>query len=265
MNPSPSESHRRILVVDDNRAIHDDFRKILGGRGQRKQMEADEAILFGKSAAAPEPIFELHFAHQGEEALAMVQQALAENRPYAMAFMDVRMPPGWDGIETTARIWPIDPELQIVICTAYSDYSWSEVLRKVGQSDRLVILKKPFDNVEAIQLASALTEKWRLARQARQHLAELQAIIAERTRELQAAKDEAAGIAERTKSELLATIGRELAPPVTRVLDTTGQLAGTELSPLQREHINTLRRSADTLLHIVNETHAGCRIGAASR
>ena len=59
-----------------------------------------------------------------------------------MAFVDVRMPPGWDGVETTAKIWQKYPDLQVVICTAYSDYSWEEMLKKLGYSDRLVILKK---------------------------------------------------------------------------------------------------------------------------
>ena len=68
--------------------------------------------------------FEIDLALQGKEGLQRVQQALAEGRPYAMAFIDVRMPPGWDGIETTGRIWRVDPDLQVVICTACSDYPW---------------------------------------------------------------------------------------------------------------------------------------------
>ncbi len=107
-----------------------------------------------------------------------------------MAFVDVRMPPGWDGIETTARIWEQDPDLQIVICTAYSDYSWSEMVAKLGRSDRLVILKKPFDTIEVLQLASALSEKWRLARQSRSMLADLEGAVAERTREVMQSVDE---------------------------------------------------------------------------
>jgi DNA-binding NtrC family response regulator len=78
-----------------------------------------------------------------------------------MAFVDVRMPPGWDGIEVTPRLWVADPNLQIVICTAYSDYTWEEIFARVGTSDRMVILKKPFDPVEVLQLAHALTEKRR--------------------------------------------------------------------------------------------------------
>ena len=107
----------------------------------------------------------LSFAVQGQEGWQMVQQALDAGKPYALAFVDVRMPPGWDGIDTIKRIWDINPEIQMVICTAYSDYSWEEITRRVGKSDRLIILKKPFDNIEVLQLAHALTEKWFLSQQ----------------------------------------------------------------------------------------------------
>src|SRR5213078_1638963 len=110
------------------------------------------------------------------------RKSLEAERPYAMAFVDVRMPPGWDGIETIARIWEIYPELQVVICTAYSDYSWKDMRAKVGQPDNLVILKKPFDNVEVQQLAHALTKKWLLTQQAKLQLSELERRVVERTR-----------------------------------------------------------------------------------
>lgn len=167
MNPP---DHRRILIIDDSRAIHDDFAKILGPRASRAKSAAVEHALFGTASEAPPPAapFDLNSAFQGEESLEMVRRASAEGRPYAVAFMDVRMPPGWDGIETTSRLWAVDPDLQVVICTAYSDYSWSDVIGKLGESDRFVILKKPFDNVEARQLALVLTEKWRLARESTQ-------------------------------------------------------------------------------------------------
>src|SRR5207237_10456977 len=137
----------------------------------------------GPTAATIE--FELVFAFQGQEALELVKQGLAEGRPFALAFLDVRMPPGWDGVETAARLWQVCPDLQIVICTAYSDYSWDEMRSRLDQPDSLVILKKPFDNVEVQQLAHAMTKKWLLTQQARLQLSELERMVQERTQELQ--------------------------------------------------------------------------------
>ena len=184
-----AERNQRILIIDDNAAIHDDVRKILGAPAKEdSELDSEAAALFGSEAAAlAETEFEIDSAFQGQEGLAMVQAALDEGRPYAMAFVDVRMPPGWDGIETISRIWKLYPALQVVICTAYSDYSWEEMIRKVGKTDSLVILKKPFDNVEVLQLAHTLTQKWTLSHRLAGHLAGLDKIVARRTEELQSA------------------------------------------------------------------------------
>ncbi len=186
MNETNSFPEKRILVIDDNRAIHEDFRKIFGG-GDTESLDAAEESLFGETNTPKlpsRPRYTIDSAYQGQEGLVFVQKAQAEEQPYAMAFVDVRMPPGWDGIETVARIWEVYPDLQVVVCTAYSDYSWDDMTQKLGHSDRLVILKKPFDNVEVLQLAGALTEKWRLLQQTRKHLAELEATIQKRTEQL---------------------------------------------------------------------------------
>jgi len=186
---STGERHHRILIIDDNPSIHEDVRKILGAPAREdSDLDSVAAELFG---AGPEAItcagFEIDSAFQGQEGLAMVQRALNESRPYAMAFVDVRMPPGWDGIETISRIWKLYPEMQVVICTAYSDYSWEEMARKVGKTDSLVILKKPFDNVEVLQLAHTLTRKWTLSNHLQCHLEGLDRIVASRTRDLESA------------------------------------------------------------------------------
>ncbi len=184
MNNLPFEKNRRILVVDDNRAIHDDFRKILSPV-TAAALDASEIALFGKPVNATRKIqYEIDSAYQGQDGVAQVQQALQAGRPYAMAFVDIRMPPGMDGVETQ-KIWAVDPEVQIVLCTAYADYSWDEMFEKIGNSDALVILKKPFDTVEALQLAHALTEKWWLHRQSRRKMEELERMVAARTGELQ--------------------------------------------------------------------------------
>ena len=175
---TPSLTNNRILVIDDNRAIHDDFRKILV---DVDPLQAAEARLFGKPEAVS---FHLDFAPQGADGLSLVEQALAQGRPYAMAFVDVRMPPGWDGIETTRRMWEVDPELQIVISTAYSDYSWNELSEVLGQPDRLLILKKPFDPIEVVQLAHALTDKWRLLQESKRTVTDLEQAVSQRTADL---------------------------------------------------------------------------------
>ncbi len=180
--------NRRILVIDDNPRIHDDFRTILVRDADGVDFLLDmEAELFGEPnrKKAPESTFEVDSAYQGREGLEMVQRALEEGRPYAMAFVDVRMPPGWDGIETIKRIWEVDPHLQVVICTAYSDYSWEETVEILHPCERFLILKKPFDTVVVRQLAHSLTEKWHLTQQARKQLLDLRQTVHERSRDLE--------------------------------------------------------------------------------
>src|SRR5688500_5536172 len=142
----PQDASHRVLVVDDTQAIHDDFRKILAASPVKDEFEAEEDAFFGTAEPAAEKAsFDLSFASQGLEALDLVAAAARGGRRFEVVFMDVRMPPGLDGIETTARMWEIDPDLQVVICTAYSDYSWEEMIGRLGRTDRLLILKKPFD------------------------------------------------------------------------------------------------------------------------
>ncbi|MEM9489901.1 MAG: response regulator, partial [Myxococcota bacterium] len=119
----------------------------------------------------------------------LVERAVVDNEPYAVAFVDVRMPPGWDGIETTERLWRVQPNLQVVLCTAYSDYSWEEIFQRLGYTDQLVILKKPFDAVEVRQLALATTAKWSLMRRHEALLENLESQVATRTRELAASNE----------------------------------------------------------------------------
>lgn len=191
MNLSRSETEPRLLIIDDNPAIHEDFRKILGVRSStHSRLDNIEAELFGESSSQSERAgFRIDSAHQGQEGLAMVQKALEQGDPYVMAFVDVRMPPGWDGVETLERIWQCAPELQAVICTAYSDYSWDDMTRRLGQTDNLLILKKPFETVEVLQLAHALTQKWKLARQAKLRMEDLDRMVRQRTEELRISEE----------------------------------------------------------------------------
>ncbi|MCB9854708.1 MAG: response regulator [Phycisphaerales bacterium] len=250
--------------MDDNHQIHDDFRKILCQIDSPSQLDADEAELFGTSpASAVVEGYELDSAYQGRDALALVEGSLRKGLPYALAFVDVRMPPGWDGIETVARLWPVDPNLQIVICTAYSDYSWDQMIEKLGLNDRLLILKKPFDNVEVRQLASALCEKWNLAHQAQQRLDEVERLVKARTRQLEESQLEletartSAEEANLAKSTFLANMSHEIRTPMTAILGFTELLAtdgDINIAPQRRrEYLDTIRRNSEQLIVIIND------------
>jgi two-component system, NtrC family, sensor kinase len=237
MNTQPN---RRILLIDDTPAIHEDFRKILG-QPQNTDFDAAEAALFGLAPRPPAVEFELDSAYQGEPGVAMAAQALAAGRPYAMAFVDMRMPPGCDGVETIERLWRADALLQVVVCTAYSDYAWDTLLARLDAGDRLLILKKPFDPIEVWQLACALTAKRQLTRQVALKMADLEAAIQARTDDLTRANEvRQAEIKERkllesqlVQSEKLASIGQlaagvahEINNPVGFVLSNVGILGG---------------------------------------
>ncbi len=163
----------RILIVDDNESIHNDFKKVLHGKSKDKLRNVEMA-LFGEDDPDfehEEPVIEYQIddAFQGEDAIEMVDRAAAEGRPYALIFMDVRMPPGMDGIQASARIWERHPEVELVICTAHSDYSWGEMVKEIGASDKLQFLRKPFDMVTVQQMALACVKKYeaRLEEEAR--------------------------------------------------------------------------------------------------
>ncbi|WP_285421944.1 GGDEF and EAL domain-containing protein [Pseudomonas sp. efr-133-TYG-23] len=183
-NADSTRANRRILIVDDTASIHEDFRKILcADTHAEPSLDSLEETLFG-TPAAPRQVFELDSAYQGQEALALVSQALAANAPYAMVFIDMRMPPGWDGLQTIEQLWNVDPNLQIALCTAYSDYSFEAIEARLKYNDQLLILKKPFDHLEIRQMASALTWKWQLAQDVARKVIGLERTIEERVQEL---------------------------------------------------------------------------------
>jgi diguanylate cyclase len=182
---------RRILIIDDNAAIHHDFRKVLGAQADQSAqavLDVLEADLFGTAVAkAVRPNFEIDSAHQGQEGVKMAGQAVAEGRPYVMAFVDMRMPPGWDGLETIEHLWETDPDVQVVICSAHTDYDWTEVVERLGHSDKLLVLRKPAEPIEVLQCATALSRKWENERLVKDHVGRLEEVITVRTHGLEAA------------------------------------------------------------------------------
>ena len=167
------KENKRILIVDDNPSIHKDFTRILIPESENKK----SAIKISKASnlfdsfmdteAEPEYLdldYEVNFALQGQEALIMIEEAIKNEKPYSLVFMDIRMPPGWDGIKTLVEIFKIDNNLQAVICSAYSDYSYFDLKDRFGSTERILFLKKPFDTHEVLQLSASLTKKWNLAK-----------------------------------------------------------------------------------------------------
>jgi PAS domain S-box-containing protein len=177
----------RVLVIDNNPDLHAVFRKILAPEDSLAIPSARvEVEVLGTAAPGRlAPRFEVDCTQQGEEGLGLVTRARQAGRPYSVAFVDARLPPGWDGIETIGQLWKAYPALEVVLCTAVSDCSLQDSLRQVRQTDQLLVLKKPFDSIEVRQLAVALSEKWRLAREAQSYFDNLEALVKARTAELE--------------------------------------------------------------------------------
>ena len=279
MNKSVSTTPR-ILIIDDTHSIHEDFRQILLPSELDQQSEDEIALFGGTSSAATRLDIEVDSAFQGQDGYEMVKQAIAEQRPYSMAFVDIRMPPGWDGVKTLEKIQEIDDEIQFVICSAHSDYSWKELLQRFGHHDRLLILKKPFHNSEALQMAWTLTKKWELGRTIKNHQANLETTIAARTLELretclkledrqslivaqnneletlykdsQAARvvAESANLA---KSEFLANMSHEVRTPMNGIIGLTELLLQTKLTADQQRQLELIQTSSEALMHVLND------------
>jgi CheY-like chemotaxis protein len=167
--------NRRVLVVDDNKAIHDDYRKVLGARPEERAFLEMRDLLFDDAETKKRYrrlAFELDSAFQGHEAVEMVREACAQGRPYTVALVDVRMPPGIDGIETVERLWKIDPNLQVVLCSAFSDYSLEDIHERLTKIELLLILKKPFEPIVIKQMTESLNRRWILSQKLRSEMEE---------------------------------------------------------------------------------------------
>ena len=272
---SPAQlAHRRILIIDDNSAIHLDFRKVLGAQAEHSAqaaLDVLEANLFGEAVvAAARPNFEIDSAHQGQEGVAMAGQALAEGRPYAMAFVDMRMPPGWDGLKTIEHLWATDPDVQVVICSAHTDYDWTEVVDRLGHSDKLLVLRKPAEPIEVLQCATALSRKWENDRLVKDQMLRLEEVITTRTRGLEAANqqlrhlathDALTGLPNRVLlddrlQQAIAHADRDMRAFAVLVCDldrfklindSLGHRAGDELLQEVARRLSTVVRTADTV------------------
>ncbi len=172
--------NRRVLVINDNVAAHQNFRKILARPLDGETALAATQASFFREVPAGRAAFQIDSAYQGREALERVVRALAENKPYAMAFVDTHMLHGWDCLQTIERLWQVDPKLQFALCSPHSDPPWGTLARRLGGDDRLLILKKPLNNIEVRQTASVLTTKWQMTKEAAFKTSDLEEVVEER-------------------------------------------------------------------------------------
>ena len=190
INLLDSQSANRVLVVDDDALIVGEYLLCLGEEFEPDAATATlgdlEKVLFGeetdeRGAAS----FEVHSRNQGEAAVEAVEAAIAKRQPYAIVFIDIRMPPGIDGIEAAKKIRQLDPNVNIVIVTGSMNPEPENLGKAIPPADKVFFFKKPFHAVECRQLAAALCGKWHSDRALRNANEELEQRVAERTEALQ--------------------------------------------------------------------------------
>lgn len=160
-------SNRSVLIIDDNHSLHRDYNAVLCPEQYHEddeKLNELEEILLGKNESNAKPSrernFKLQSAFQGEEAAEIVQRHLAKSIHYPIAFVDMRMPPGWDGLETIKKLRAIDPKMRFVIVTAYSDHSEEEIEEELGRETPVTIAYKPFEPIQLYMMTVEIVTEW---------------------------------------------------------------------------------------------------------
>jgi CheY-like chemotaxis protein len=151
----------RILIVDDDPGIRDLYREILSPTQREEKLSKDTSLATEQHQiieSAAQDNYDLVLTDNGTEAVKEVEKAVEQENPFAVAFIDMKMP-GIDGAETAKRIFTVDPNIKVVIVTAYSEYTPEDIIR-ITERDDILYLRKPFNREEIRQFARALANNW---------------------------------------------------------------------------------------------------------
>ena len=173
--------NRRIIIIDDDEEIWESYRSVLViNRTPSASSRMMTELLSTEAAEDPFQVdFDLAYAQQGETGFRMVKDSIAKGKPFSIAFIDIRMPPGWGGVDTARAIRQIDENIEIVIVTAFSDLSQMEIVRTIGVPDKLLYMRKPFDAEELAQVALSLNQKWNISWHEQQQKTEINLLVKE--------------------------------------------------------------------------------------
>jgi len=249
----PNRAPIRVLVVDDEAEIRDAYRQIFSEPEPGAQNDARRKLgakLFGgdeprKVERLPNGAltFDAEYCDGAEAAVEAVKKALDAKQPFAVAFLDMRMPPGPDGVWAAGRIRELDPAIEIAVCTAYSDVDPCEIGGRVPPEDKLSYLQKPFHPHEVRQMAIALASKWRAER----HLARLayfDSLTGLPNREQAHSRLRSALETTQQQGKMLAVMYIDL-DNFKRVNDTLGHSVGDEVLQVAAERLRKSLRRVD--------------------
>lgn len=246
----------RVLVVDDEQPIRDAFRDVLLDADVSEDLAAFQNLrskLFSsvdahstsRRARIRTTSFDPVFCDGAASAVEAVRQSLADECPFAVVFLDMRMPPGQDGAWAAARIRELDPEIEIVICTAYSDVDPVDIGGMVPPEEKISYLQKPFHPHEVRQMSIALGSKWRAERRI-VRLAYFDSLTGLPNREQSRSRLVSSLDAARQKQRLLGVLYLDL-DNFKRVNDTLGHAVGDELLCVVASRLRSSLRYGDVL------------------
>ena len=235
-SPQQQEQQWRILAVDDEEAVHETYQAIFEVKmgDELDEIEKLMGIVVEEDESPPSDAsrFRLDHAMSGQEGLQKLIEASEAGDPYAVIYLDMRMPTGWDGLETAERIREVDTEVRIVLITAYMDYSLTEIRQRIGVN--FDFLTKPVDVNELLQLTLSLAAQWSQGRDLVLALEQAQA-------------------ASKAKDDFLASMSHELRTPLTSIIGNTELMEASGLNQNQVELMGSIGVSSRGLLSLIND------------